>query len=43
MEITEEQFYEYEMLREEGIFNMFNVKAVCEYARLEREEVLFIM
>jgi len=43
MEITKEQFTKYEELRKEGLFNMFNVKAICEYTQLKREEVLFIM
>ena len=43
MEITKEEFKAYEELREEGLFNMFNVKAVCELTGLEREQVFYIM
>lgn len=43
MEITKEEFNSYNDLREEGLFNMFNVKAVCEYIDLEREQVFYIM
>ena len=43
MEITKEEFEVYNKLREEGIFNMFNVRAICEVTGLEREQVFFIM
>jgi len=43
MEITKEEFKSYEDLRKEGLFNMFNVKAVSDYTGLEREKVIYIM
>lgn len=43
MEITKEEFKAYENLRIEGLFNMFNVKAVCNYTNLTREKVFYIM
>ncbi len=43
MKITKGEFESYNELRKEGLFNMFNVKAVCNYTGLEREQVFYIM
>jgi len=41
--ITPQEFNSYESLRIEGLFNMFDIKAVCEYTDLSKEKVLIIM
>ena len=43
MYITEEQFLAYEEIRQSGITNMFDTKAVCALSGLSKEVVLEIM
>ena len=44
MEITKQEFYDYESIRQCGITNMFNVKMVVELSDcLTREKCLQIM
>lgn len=43
MNITKQQFNDYEYVREEGRHNMFDVNAVCKLTNLTREQVFFIM
>ena len=43
MEITQDQFDAYEGVRESGVTNMFDVKAVSTYSGLDRQEIMYIM
>lgn len=41
--ITQEQFEEYEDVRQSGVTNMFNFRMVMELTSLSREQIIEIM
>jgi len=43
MEITKEQFLDYEEVRASGVTNMCIVNSVCDLSGLDREQVVEIM
>lgn len=43
MNITKEQFIEYEKVRQSGVTNMFDIKTVSKIADLNKEQCLAIM
>jgi len=43
MEITKDDFLDYEEVRQSGVTNMWNVNLVCELSGLEDKQVMFIM
>lgn len=43
MKLTKQQFKEYELVRESGKTNMFDVETVCKLTQLCRDQVFFIM
>lgn len=43
MNITKEEFKEYEQVRSSGVTNMWNVKLVCEISGLSQDVIMEIM
>ena len=43
IKITEEEFQEYEDVRESGVTNMFNVRQVEDLSGLSMKKIMFIM